>query len=149
MSVHAHPGDTQPMSDLIAYSRRLDETINALRADQRRAEETLDKLRLAARPTYPTDEQRAGLAEASRRMGDRVPASTHHGDPTPTYAVVVDGAERWLNIRHGAPNDRKGYHLWWFTDEEVEAFLDILKADAWRIEKWWRCDGGISIRVSA
>jgi hypothetical protein len=119
---------------------------------QRRICEEVDAIRLTKRPTYPTEEQRAGLVEATRRIGEREVPASHHGDPTPTYAVVVDGRRGWLNIRHGAPvGARKVGSLWDFTDEDIEAFLEILKGEGhyWRILRWWRCDGGVSIEVTS
>lgn len=150
MSCHADPRDTPEMTNLISTSRELEGYITALRKAVRETEERLDAARLAVRPTYPTAEQLAGLEEATRRMSELIPAKSHHGDPTPTYAVVVDGKGRWLHIRHDSPNDRRGYSLWTFTDEEIEAFRKILMGPGhfWRIESCWRADGGVSFRVS-
>lgn len=150
MSAWPQDGDNEEARALVRRARLIDEGISTLHVKQRAIEVRLDEIRREARPEFPTPEQIAGLAEATRRMGELEVPSSHHGDPTPTYAVVVDGARRWLNIRHGAPpSARNGERLWDFTDEEIEAFLDILKGEdhCWTILRWWRCDGGISVEV--
>jgi hypothetical protein len=124
-------------------------------AAQRQVEVEMDQYNLARKPSYPTQAQRDGLAEAARRIRAAIKPSSHHGDscnsPEFPAAVVVDGQRGWLNIRHGAPygQARKGGHLWRFTDEDVWTFALILWENDLRVVDFWHCDGGVSIRVAA
>jgi len=108
----------------------------------------IDAQRLAAKPRFPTDEQRAGIAEAARRIHAKETAKDHLGDPTPTYAVVVTGHDGWLHIRHASPyQQRGGGYLWGFTDDDIHAFMDLLDEQGLLIATWWRSDRGVSLRT--
>jgi hypothetical protein len=149
MTAWPQPNDTSEVTALIARIRTIEEKRRALQSEARQAEQLIDEIRRAARPTFPTDEHRAGLTEATRRMREGIKPTSHLGDPTPTYAVVVDGHRGWLNIRDGAPYAAtgQGSKLWEFTDAEIDEFLGILVGHGWSISDWWRADGGVSITV--
>jgi hypothetical protein len=130
--------------------RDLDRKISAARDRQRQICEEIDGLRLSLRPTYPTDMQREGIIEAARRIRDGIRADIHHGDATnQDRSVVVDGARGWLSIRHHAPTSkaRRGYNLWLFEDHEIDALLDLVRAEGFEIADNWPHGDGLSIRV--
>lgn len=140
---------TTPMTDaewLASEHDRLDRVVRRMRERQLSLRRQIDKINLAKRPVYPTEEQALGLVEAARQIHGDITAASHHGDPTPTYAVVVDGCRSWLNVRHGAPCSRvsPGGSLWTFTDDEVWAFAEILAEQGLRVTDHWLCDGGVS-----
>lgn len=111
----------------------------------------LDAARIEQRPTYPTDIQRDGIAAALAVCNAGTKPETHHGDPAipgvATY-VHVDGARPWLRVKAGAPysvHRNRGY-LWDFTDDEIEAILNIVRAAGWTPQHW-RADNGLSMNL--
>lgn len=112
----------------------------------------INAIRAAERPEFPTEEQRQGLAEACRRITNSEEPKSHLGDPTPTYAVKVDGVRGWISIEDGAPYGFRGYgqeKLWMFTDQEIAAFKRILLDLGFRVADEWRHGDGVSLIVKA
>lgn len=137
------------IEELRAENARLDQRVREALARQREINQRIDELALTLKPEIPTQAQRDGLAEAVRRIRAGEKPSTHHGDPTPTYDVLVDGSRGWLHVRHGAPYaaTRTGHRLWQFTDTDVEALIAVLVDLGMIVTDWWISDGGVSIRL--
>jgi hypothetical protein len=136
--------------ELAEHYRQLDAQVVKIRGEQSGISQKIDALNLEERPIYPTDEQRAGITEAARRIKSQEQSKSHHGDPTPTYAVVVCGSNNWLSVRHSAPyKHRGGSRLWDFTESETETLLDLLRAEGLTVAHHWVHDEGISIRAHA
>lgn len=136
--------------ELAEHYRQLDAQVVKIRSEQSGISQKIDALNLEERPSYPTDEQRAGITEAARRIKAQEKASSHLGDPTPTYAVVVRGPENWLSIRHDAPyKHRSGSKLWGFSEAEIQTLLDLVMDEGLVVTGHWAHDDGISVRAYA
>lgn len=143
------PVDDGPeILSMIEIYRELEAGIRERVDAQRDLSTRIDAARLSARPTYPTDEQRNGVREAARRIRERIKPTSHHGEGTPTRAVLVTGHTGWLSINHEAPyNYVGGGVLWRFTDEEIDDLLDLVRAEDLEITSWWKHGNGISVTV--
>lgn len=147
----SEPLTTGDINDLLAT---IQESQQHLRAVERRLREHGDAIAIAARPTYPTGEQIAGIEEAARRIRAGETPESHHGvgvGPVGSpYIVTVHGVSGWLRVKVGAPYrlTRQGERLWDFTDEEVEAILDVVRAQGLTVDHHWRADNGLSINTT-
>lgn len=112
------------------------------------AEKELDALRLANRPTFPTEAQRAGLAEAARRIRDRVPCDSHHGElcPPSGSGVIVHGVSGWLGVWSRAPYEATGGsgRLWEYTEDEAQVFRTLIEAEGLVVSDMWQHAQGLS-----
>lgn len=139
---------TPEIDALIARHREAERAIQQLHVEQSTIGKEIDALRMSGRPTYPTDAQREGMKVAAQRIRDHVAPDSHHGDPTPTYEIVVDGARGWLCFRHHAPHAFRGWSkLWDYTVPEVNALVELVQAEGFEIASKWRNDEGLSVTV--
>lgn len=128
---------------------QIEQKIRALHEQQRGLVADIQAEQRTAKPAFPTDEQRAGVREAARRIRLAEAPASHHGDPCLTYAVKVDGARGWLSIGHGAGLifGGDGGRVWWFTEQDVDALLDLVRAAGLEPVYHWTHDTGVSIEV--
>jgi hypothetical protein len=137
MTLYPYEHDTPEMAALVVEYDRLEEQQQFCLRRQRTICEQIDETRQGLRPTYPTDQHRVEAGETS---------PTHHGEPI-TVGVACDPGRRWLHLGHRAPHTARGGggYLWGFTDEEVEALLELFRDSGHEIGSHWRSDGGLSV----
>lgn len=155
--------DTERLQALTREARLVEDERTRLAAREHSIQQAIDDLRTRCRPTFPTAEHVEQAEEAMRRINGRVKPRSHHGDPAipgfdpttrkapwPPYSVTVDGARGFLCFMHGAPFSarRKGYKLWSFTDDEVQALLGLLRDRGYVVTSHWKHDTGISVTVA-
>lgn len=130
------------LARIAAAKAAAEEARLALRA----AEKELDALRLAARPTYPLEAHRTGITEAARRIRERVPCQSHHGEPCPGRAVRVHGVSGWIGVWSDAPYAANGggRRLWDFSDDDAQALCTLIEAEGLVVVNWWRHEAGLS-----
>lgn len=126
----------------------------------RELEQEIDDARLRHRPTYPTEEQLAGIDAAIRLIAARTPNESHLGDPCGpdenTYVVSyalrnfaatpVDGGV--IYVDHQAPyKKRGGGKLWGFTPADLDRIFARIDAGGFHVVESWEHDRGVSIVV--
>lgn len=140
--------DSETIAALGEEVQAIARSISVLREQERRLEILIDEARLAQKPDFPTDRQRELLVMAARNIHDRVKSRSHLGDAAldGDYTVKVDGERGWISVQDLAPYAaRSGQRLWSFTDEDVEAFREILRGEGLEPLDSWLHQDGVSI----
>lgn len=118
---------------------------DALHRRRRETAKKLDAARLEARPTMPTPEQVEGIRRGLQDIRNGVESPSHHGHSTGGGVYVH--ARGWLHVNHGSPYAlADSSMLWHFSIAEVEAFIQIIQAEGFRVTHHWISDG-VSIEV--
>lgn len=140
---------TPEQAELFALHRRFEDAINVLRQHQRDVRTRYNSLEMEKKPTFPTAEQRADIRLAIEAIRADVVPSSHHGDRVGAGTVSVAANRHWLSISHGAEIvwQGSGGRYWRFTDSDVEALLDVVRAEGVDIVNHWTHDTGLSVVV--
>lgn len=111
----------------------------------------IDEANLKARPTYPTQAHIDGVAAVADLIHAQADFGTRRGEALDDLgSVYFSSDEQRLDIFTLAPHRRVGDgRLWQFTDDELEAFRELLNSHSIRISTTRHYTGGFTVIVTS
>lgn len=140
--VSDHPADTPQTTALVARYRRRARGMQAFlerhEAGLQALAAEIDRLRLEQRPTWPTPDMLAGLAEAARHIADGDTASSHLGQRTDSCPLVHWHEKGWTAVVFTGPRrvDSSFRGVWEPTDDEWAATLAAIETEFQVLTHW-------------
>ena len=141
---------SEEIAKLIRAYKSYEEDIWDLRAKQRDITSAVNRLWVSeSKPNFPTPGHIDGIKNAIHLIREGARQKDRHGDscdPEKEGWVKVETSRRWMSVEHKAPLGFQtgGGRLWGFTDEDLDAFREIIEGSGADIFDWWKHDLGVS-----